>query len=359
MPSGSAIVICAAGGGKTTRIVEQAAADDASRTLLATYTRNNVREIERKFYENGAVIPPHVEVMSWFSFLLRELARPYRRAMHGQRIEGIKFVEGRSVQFVPERKVATHYFEGGENVYSDKIAKFIVKCEQRAAGRIMRRLAARFDRIFVDEIQDMAGYDLDVLELMLKAGIKLTLVGDHRQATFKTNQSARNSTTGGVNIIEQLRAWEQAGLATLSYERLTHRCNQQIASLSDSLFPNEPSTQSLNDEATEHDGIFVVRKADLAEYVARFAPQVLRFSRSTPCGDLPAMNFGEAKGLTFNRVLIFPHGGAKKWLLTGRISHIEKSLARMYVGLTRARYSVAFAYDGAVSIQGVRIYGRD
>jgi len=30
-------------------------------------------------YEHAPVIPSRVEVMTWFVFLLRELARPYRR----------------------------------------------------------------------------------------------------------------------------------------------------------------------------------------------------------------------------------------------------------------------------------------
>lgn len=49
-----------------------------------TYTRNNEKEIERKFYEHGPAIPPNIEVMTWFGFLLRELARPYaERNMDG------------------------------------------------------------------------------------------------------------------------------------------------------------------------------------------------------------------------------------------------------------------------------------
>ena len=86
MPSASRIIICAAGGGKTTRIVTDALGETASRVALVTYTRNNEREIERKFYERGAVIPARVEVMTWFVFLLYELARPYRSPLHDQRI---------------------------------------------------------------------------------------------------------------------------------------------------------------------------------------------------------------------------------------------------------------------------------
>ena len=337
MPSASRIVICAAGGGKTTRIVSQAFDDVASRAALVTYTRYNEEEIKRNLYGHGPVIPPNIEVMTWFSFLLREMARPYGRALHPHRIEGLFWVEGRSVKFISATNIGAHYFTSDRLIYSDKIAKFICECDRATDGAVMSRLAMRFDHVFVDEIQDMAGYDLDLLELMLKAGIRLTLVGDHRQATFKTNQSKQNSSFSGTNIIKKCRQWERAGLVMLGYERHTYRCHQLIADLGDSFYPLEPKTQSLNKTVTGHDGIFIVPSTKVAAYVEAFAPQVLRLDRKTLCNGLPAINFGESKGRTFNRVLIFPHALAKKWIGSGDLMYVKKSLAKMYVGVTRAR----------------------
>ena len=356
MPSVSRILICAAGGGKTTRIVSQAIDEPASRVVLVTYTRNNEEEMERKLYGHGAVIPSNIEVMTWFSFLLREMARPYRRALHPHRIDGLLWVEGRSVPFVPASNISAHYFADDRLIYSDKIAKFIVECNRATNGAVMRRLAMRFDHVFVDEIQDMAGYDLDLLEHMLKAGIKLTLVGDHRQATFKTNQGKQNSAFAGVNIIKKFRQWDKAGLASLTYEQHTHRCHQHIADLGDSLYPAEPKTQSLNKTVTGHDGIFIVETSNVSRYVEAYSPQVLRLDRKTLCNGLPALNFGESKGMTFDRVLIFPHGLAKKWISGGDLAHIEKSLSKMYVGATRARYSLAFVFEGNSAIVGAQVF---
>ncbi|SCY47153.1 DNA helicase-2 / ATP-dependent DNA helicase PcrA [Microvirga guangxiensis] len=323
-----------------------------------TYTQNNTKEIERKFYGHTTAIPSRIEIMTWFTFLLRELARPYRRVMHDERIEGFRWAEGRSVPYVPETNTAAHYFAGGEFIYSDKVSKFICECERLTGGAVMRRLAQRFDHVFVDEIQDMAGYDLDVLELILKAGIKLSLVGDHRQATLRTNYSKKNSAYAGTNIIKKFHEWHNSGLATLSYEQHTHRCNQDIADLGDSFFPNEPRTRSLNDSVTGHDGVFIVPPSQVVTYVDRFKPQVLRLDKRTPCDGFPAMNFGESKGLTFDRVLIFPHGLGKKWLGTGNLIHVEKLLPKMYVGVTRARFSLAFVLDGDASIPHAQTYSQ-
>ena len=58
------------------------------------------------------------------------------------------------------------------------------------------------------------------------------------------------------------------------------------------------------------------------------------------------MNFGDSKGMTFERVLIFPHKKGQHWLRTGDLSHIEGSASKLYVGITRARHSVTFVFDG-------------
>lgn len=346
MPYASRIIISAAGGGKTTRVVDQALASNEGNTAIITYTRNNVREIQLKIYSRSPVIPSHVEVLSWYSFLLRELARPYRAAMHNQRIDGIQWIEGRSVQYIPQYKTSAHYFLNGSHIYSDKLAKFICECDNRSGGLIMQRLKSRFSNIIIDEIQDMAGYDLDLLELMLRSGIVVTFVGDHRQATFTTNNAAKNKNFIGPAIIKKFELWKKAGLISIEYECHTHRCNQAIADLGDRFFPNEPRTISLNNVITGHDGIFLVRSLDVDSYIALHSPQVLRYSAKTNCGPYGAMNFGEAKGLTFDHVLIYPHGKAVSWLRTGKLSEVEKSATKMYVATTRARYSVAFVFDG-------------
>jgi DNA helicase II / ATP-dependent DNA helicase PcrA len=345
VPLVSRIIISAAGGGKTTRVVEQALAGTEGVTALVTYTRNNVREIRSKVHERAPIVPANVEVMSWYSLLLREMARPYRRTLHKKRIDGIHFVEGKSVPYIPATKTAQHYFHDGGRIYSDKISKFICECDKQSGGAIIRRLKARFSHIIIDEIQDMAGYDLDVLELILKAGISVSFVGDHRQATFSTNNSAKNKGFAGPAIIKKFELWKKAGLVSVDYECHTHRCNQAVADLGDGFFPSEPKTVSLNATVTGHDGVFLVASADVASYTKQYLPQVLRYSTKTKCDPYDAMNFGESKGLTFDRVLIFPHGKAVSWLKSGNLSHVEKSATKMYVAATRARYSVAFVYD--------------
>jgi DNA helicase-2/ATP-dependent DNA helicase PcrA len=356
MQSTNQVIICSAGGGKTTAVVRQALAETQSRLALVTYTRNNKREIERQIFECCPAIPSRIEVMTWFTFLLHDLARPYRRVLYDHRIEGIHWEEGYSAKFTPRSNPSEYFFSSGHLIYSDKISEFVCECDRLTDGAVMQRLQQRFNHIIIDEVQDLAGYDLELVEVMLRAGITLTMVGDHRQATFATNNSRKNGAFSGIRIIGKFRQWEKQGIVTLTYQYDTHRCNQEIASLADSLFPEEKSTNSRRRDRTGHDGIFLVRHSEVETYVRDYRPQVLRLDIKTDCHNLSAMNFGESKGLSFDRVIIFPHGLGERWLKTGDNRHIKGSRAKLYVGITRARHSVAFVFDGSAAIPNVQLY---
>lgn len=348
------IIIAAAGGGKTTRIAQRAATE-LRRTALVTYTNNNVQELRNRFYEIGPAIPPHVEIWSWYRFLLTELVRPYQLSLVKRRIDELQFVNGRPAPYAKKSDIDRYFLcDGGRRIYSDKIAEFVLMLNQASDGAMLARLAQRFSCIYVDEVQDMAGWDLELLELLLKSDIHIVLVGDHRQATFRTNNSPKNSRNfGRTKIIDKFRAWERSKIAQLIFERETFRCHQRIADLADAFFPGEPTTVSKNGTNTGHDGVFVIGKDLVESYVCRFSPQVLRLDRRPDCYGYPALNFGHSKGLTFDRVLIFPHKSGLAWLKSGDFKHVAGSLAKLYVGVTRARYSVAFVHDGPCAIRGM------
>ena len=68
-------------------------------------------------------------------------------------------------------------------------------------GLVIDRLEHIYDCIYIDEVQDLAGYDFDFLELMLLSKVKLIVVGDSRQATYFTNCAPKNVKFKGKNIV--------------------------------------------------------------------------------------------------------------------------------------------------------------
>ena len=53
------------------------------------------------------------------------------------------------------------------------------------------------------------------------------------------------------------------------------------------------------------------------------------------------LNFGKSKGLSLDRVVIYPSAPMVNWLMDNDAELTQAARAKLYVGLTRARNSVA------------------
>ena len=106
--------------------------------------------------------------------------------------------------------------------------------------------------------------------------------------------------------------------------------------IADSLYPEMPKINSMNDMETGHDGVFYIRSGEVLEYVKKYSSVVLRYDKRTkniPDSFSP-LNFGKSKGLTFDRVLIYPNGPVNKFL-KGDYEAVSKpkTKAGLYVAL--------------------------
>lgn len=356
MPLSNHIIVASAGSGKTTTIVDYACGDASKQSAIITYTKNGREEITSKSYQRFGCIPPHVNINTWFAFLLRHFVRPYQRCLYDLRVAGIHFISNRSALRIPENNTRAHYFSKRDLIYSDKISKFACKVIEKTDGLPLRRFEQIYDELFIDESQDLAGYDLDLVELLLQSSVKILLVGDHRQATYATHSAAKNSKYAGANIILKFEEWEKIGLCSIDYQNYSHRCIQEICDFADQFYPGAHNTVAKNTEVTGHDGVFAVQKCDVTAYMAAYAPQPLRYDRKTKHILGKPINYGAAKGKTFERTLIYPHGPLKKFLQTGKIEDAGKEIAKIYVAITRARQSVAFVVDDKSLVSGLTIY---
>lgn len=94
-------------------------------------------------------------------------------------------------------------------------------------------------------------------------------------------------------------------------------------------------------------------KSTVLEYLSAFQPQVLRWSSTTGVGILPKNHpchtFGSSKGLGFDRVLIIPPQKHIKFIEGDAGAFMadktEESRNKLYVAITRARYSLAFVVE--------------
>lgn len=349
--NGNRVIIACAGSGKTTRLVAEALASRDRRIALVTYTNNNTREISKRFGDLNSGVPKHADVMTWFGFLLRECARPYQRSKYSEkRIESLQFVSRQSARGTYETDTRRHYFANGEFIYSDKIAKFAVKCEAASGQRVTSRLRQVYTDLFIDEFQDLAGWDLDLIRMLLQSEIRVTLVGDPRQHIYSTNPSRKNEQYLGIKVMNLVEEWQKDGLCSLEHVTATHRCNGAICDFSNALWADMEAMVPLRSDTTGHDGVFLVGEDVVEEYIRRFSPQVLRYDKRAKSYGCQALNFGLAKGLQFERVLIVPTGQMKRYLRTGELACVEKPKPKLHVAVTRAFNSVAFVYDGSSNV---------
>jgi DNA helicase-2/ATP-dependent DNA helicase PcrA len=345
------LIIASAGSGKTTLLVNEALSRPDKRIAIFTYTNNNINEIKKKFCKKNGGIPQNVDVVTWFAFLLHECARPYQRSVYPKRrVKTIHFPTGRSPYYASYSDTEKYYFRNGDEIYSDKISRFVIDCETNSNGLVTQRLANIYDEIFIDEFQDLSGWDLSLLEVFLQYGIRMMIVGDPRQYIYATNHSAKNKQFRGMGVLDLVCKWQASNLCQIETLASNYRCNQEICDFANRLFPNMENMESHNSTTTDHDGMFVLSENNVHEYVMRFSPVLLRYDINANTYGYPALNFGSSKGLEFERVLIIPHGPIKKYLQKGDVKDVEKALEKFYVAITRAKHSVAFLYDGKCSV---------
>lgn len=359
------VLLSAAGAGKTQYLVCEALKVKDDGVLITTYTESNELEIKKKFMELNGHVPKNIVVMTWFTFLINHGVKPFQGSLFDFSVKGMLLVSNRSGKrgndrlnrpiYWGEQDFSKHYFDGSHRIYSDKLAKLVIRCNRASNGNVVDRISRVFRHIFVDEVQDLAGYDLDILDALFRSASRVLLVGDPRQVTYLTHHEAKHEKYADGGLVRFLNDKLPKKIPfdldenTLSK---SHRNSELICSLSSKLFPHmKPSEactcKSCRSEAQHGSGIFIVRQADYSRYVETFRPMQLRDKVTSPGVDnrFPAMNIGASKGLGFDRVIILPTEPMRRWILDVNAELKPKTRAKFYVALTRARHSGAIVSD--------------
>jgi len=364
--------IAGAGSGKTRKIIMDAieVIRGGGRVLVVTYTTNNQAELRARFVEFYGASSEHFVVKGLFSFYLEDMVRPYQSIVFPDRITTIMFNES-NPHLVPN---TTSYIKGRAEKSKDGTINplhYLAACKTSAHSGLLAKLATLiakltkdapakrlkeiYQRVFFDEVQDLVGWDYDVIKSLNKVMVdSICCVGDFRQTIYtttfghKTPQTPQQKVDYFVDTIK----FEQHSMPK------NHRCIQEICDLSDTihagLFDKTISgVGKVPDDMVHHYGLFVVRRSHVMDYLAAFQPQVLRWSSTTGIKYLPegliAYTFGSCKGLGFDRVLVIPSDKHLKYI-GGNTNVFEKekteeSRNKLYVAITRARYSLAFLVE--------------
>ena len=336
MPSHNEIILAAAGTGKTTQLVKRIGQLGNKRILVTTYTNQNTQLIKSLLYKKYGFLPPNILVLSWYTFLLRDGIRPFQNCLNIKaRIESVAWINKK-----PYHK-KYDFITQGNRVYRDKATEFICECNAASQGALIQRLESIYDYIFIDEMQDLTGYDLTFLELLLNSKISIWGVGDPRQSTLRTNYALKNKQYSKGTLIKWLKKQEKTGKLTLGQLNTCYRCRPSICNFANQIFPDYPLMVSGNNSVVESEGLVIIPLSQVDDYIKRYRPVVLRKWVITDTKGYFAINIGIAKGKTFDRVLLFPTKPMLNFIKNPQKNTDFKEKELLYVAVTRARYSVA------------------
>ena len=203
--------------------------------------------------------------------------RPYLPTyLPGRKLRGLNF-DGDPGRYA---KGEGRFLDSDGRAYKLHLSKLAYETCIASKGAAIDRLSRMYSAIYIDEVQDLNGYDLEVLELMLKSSVDIVMVGDIRQAIINTNiQDPKNRQYRGMDIRKWFDKQAAADLVTIVHATKTWRCSQQISDLADSIFPASygfKKTQSQNHDVCDHEGLFAVSEGDAPEYARRFNATCLR-----------------------------------------------------------------------------------
>ena len=341
------VIMAAAGAGKTHDICKEVienAKTTNKKILITTYTNKGIESIEKEYKkQNNGVIDKNVVILSWFQFLLRELVKPYQSSILNKIniINSIDFNHQYGYINFNSRGTPKHYMLTN-NILSNTVSEFAIDSNIKSNNKVIQRLGEIYSHIYIDEIQDLAGEDIEILNLLFNSKIQIQCVGDVKQSTYTTYNAKKNKKITGIHLIDFFKELERKGIITLLFNNKTRRFGREICEFSNSIC-NDKNNRIESDKIykEENQGVYLLDKKDFENYFKIYKPTILKFNAKTKI-DYDSLNFGQCKGMTFDRVAIFPNKKYKEFLQNG--TSLD-SPCKYYVSATRARYSMVFVVE--------------
>ena len=346
-------IIAGAGTGKTRYLINKALEKNES-ILITTFTINCKNEIINKIIKEKGYLPSNIVVKTWFSMLLQNGIKPYKRAKKIEKVCGINMPNGRSgLKFFyrghpiywGEEEFNKYYFDSENNIYTDKLSKLVIRIDDETQGKVIERLTTIYKNIFIDEIQDMAGYDFEVIRRLMLSKSNIIMVGDPRQTVYKTHYEPKYSRIDLENFIKIYCKDIECDIDTTTLNTC-YRCHRDIISFVNEYYKEYEPMESTEIEEKEHQGVFIIRKNQIEEYIKKYKPIQIVYNSKTKTSKLSrTITMGKSKGATYSRVLIYPTEEFKKYILKGNANINGETKNKIYVGMTRPINSLTFVID--------------
>lgn len=329
------VIFAVAGSGKTSLVIDRLSIDQ--RALIVTYTENNYRHLRHRIIQKFGTVPSNITVMTYFSFLHGFCYRPLLQLELGTR--GMNFRMPTNAR-TPLSDIS-RFRDGSRRLYYNRLAKLleVKKCVPAIRARIERF----YDCVYVDEVQDFAGHDFNLLLDISKAKTGMTFVGDFYQHTYDTSRDGSVNNSLHDNIAKYEKRFRDAGIK-VDKTTLCHswRCSTTVC---DFIKAKLQITISAKQERVS-EIITVVEQGQAAALHAD--PSVVKlFLKEHDKYDCHSLNWGASKGIDhFENVCVVMGTDTWKRYQDGTLHEANpQTRNRLYVACSRANGDLYLVSD--------------
>ena len=333
------VIFAVAGSGKTYEIVR--ALNLEERFLIVTYTDANRENLRIRIIEKFGHIPDNISLFTYFTFLHSFCYRPF--LLNEKRTKGMLFrlpPADENYPLTSDRRFMT----AGRWLYHNRVASFLK--ETNTFEGIKQRIEKYFDAFFVDEVQDFAGHDFNLLTALCAANVRCMFVGDFYQHTYDTSRDGSVNKNLHVDYEKYKGSFAKAKLVPDTTTLLSsHRCSKSVCEfITKSIgIPIEAASDRVSE-------IRLVEDKDEVQTIYEARDVVKLFLQEHYKYDCYSMNWGGSKGLDhFQDVCVVLNPGTLKAFKDGTLATIAAPTRnKLYVACSRARGNLTFIPDALI-----------
>lgn len=318
-------LIAAAGAGKTTYIINQAieAVNNSlkGKVIIITLTTKNQNNIQSRINLLPINRAKRIIVSGWYQFLLKYIIRPYKGDVILELYrQNVSMLWSDMNQTIKRGSINVRRYEAGDikkkylhkdKIYKNYLSEFATECIEKNPQSCMDRLGAIFSHIYIDESQDLSGFDFDVIKALFLSDISVTVVGDPRQHTYVSNNLRKYKQYKGriEKFIEEKINTKRKTIVKVDYDTLnaSHRCGREICRIASLIHSEFPQTQAcscnkcIQRRLKYIDGqsyVYFVTPDNVTEFVDQYNPIALTHNINTHIHpSLDRMNMGGVQGV--------------------------------------------------------------
>ena len=326
------IIFAVAGSGKTSLIIQKLTLE--KRSLLITYTEGNFINLRSKIINKFGYFPDNNQLYSYFTFLYSFCYKPF--LAFRIKAKGINW-EPNLPRFTKTSSLK-HYMDSNRRLYHARIARLFQ--EANILSDINERLEKYYDNMFVDEVQDFAGHDFNLLDSVCHSNINIMLVGDYFQHTFDTSRDGATNKNLHADYQKYQNKFSTIGL-DVDVETLSssYRCSPTICS-----FISSSIGINISSHRTDVKNIEFIEEAERIDELMKCSNTIKLFYQSHQKYQCYSKNWGASKGEDhYNDICVILNNTTLKQYISDKLNElVPQTKNKLYVACSRAKGNLYF-----------------